>query len=38
VNISTDTTRCVSAGNCVLTAPAIFDQDDAGVVLVDRII
>jgi ferredoxin len=32
VNISTDTTRCISSGNCVLTAPEIFDQDDSGLV------
>jgi len=24
--------RCVGAGQCVLTAPAIFTQDDAGIV------
>jgi ferredoxin len=34
MNVSTDTERCVGAGNCVLTAPEVFDQDDSGVVVV----
>ncbi len=33
--ITVDRTRCIGAGNCVFTAPAIFDQneDDGRVVL-----
>jgi ferredoxin len=26
--------RCISSGNCVLTAPKLFDQDEEGVVVV----
>lgn len=29
-----DTDVCIGAGTCVLTAPAVFDQDDDGVVVV----
>ncbi len=32
INISVDTGRCVGAGQCVLTAPDYFDQDDDGIV------
>jgi len=32
--IVADTDRCVGAGQCVLTAPALFDQDDDGMVIV----
>jgi ferredoxin len=28
MRIVADTSRCVGAGQCVLTDPAIFDQDD----------
>ena len=30
---------CISAGNCVMTASAVFDQDDDGIVtvLVDEV-
>jgi ferredoxin len=34
VDISVDTDRCVGAGQCVLSAPGVFDQDDHGIVLV----
>lgn len=34
VQIDVDTDRCVGAGQCVLTAPDVFDQDDSGIVLV----
>jgi ferredoxin len=34
VRISVDEDRCVGAGQCVLSAPEIFDQDDDGVVTV----
>ena len=34
MHIVADTGRCVGAGQCVLTEPAIFDQDeDDGTVL-----
>jgi ferredoxin len=36
VRIETDTERCVGAGQCVLTAPELFDQDDTGIVTVLR--
>lgn len=29
-----DRNYCVGAGMCALTAPAVFDQDDDGVVVV----
>ncbi|GAA0530366.1 ferredoxin [Saccharopolyspora subtropica] len=29
MRIEADLERCVGAGQCVLTAPALFDQDDA---------
>jgi ferredoxin len=32
MRITVDTDRCVGAGQCVLNAPAVFDQDDDGVV------
>lgn len=28
MRITADTSRCVGAGQCVLTAPDVFDQDD----------
>jgi ferredoxin len=35
VRITTDLTRCCGSGNCVLIAPAVFDQSQAdGTVLV----
>jgi len=34
IRISVDTTRCIGAGQCVLTAPEVFDQDDNGFVTV----
>jgi ferredoxin len=35
--ILADTSRCVGAGQCVLTDPDAFDQDDAeGIVIVLR--
>ncbi|MGW0552310.1 ferredoxin [Streptomyces sp. NPDC003016] len=34
MRISVDTDRCVGAGQCVLSAPDVFDQDDMGIVLV----
>ena len=32
MHITADKERCVGAGQCVLTAPAVFDQDDDGIV------
>nr|WTB29693.1 ferredoxin [Streptomyces sp. NBC_00830] len=32
--ISAERDRCVGAGQCVLAAPAVFDQDEDGLVLV----
>jgi ferredoxin len=31
--ITADSARCVGAGQCVLTAPRVFDQDDLGIVV-----
>jgi ferredoxin len=37
MRIIADTDRCVGAGQCVYSAPEIFDQDeDALVMLLDR--
>jgi ferredoxin len=38
MRIKADTGVCVGAGQCVLTEPAVFDQDDDGIValLTDR--
>ncbi|WP_030903572.1 ferredoxin [Streptomyces sp. NRRL F-5126] len=38
MRIKADTDVCVGAGQCVLTEPAVFDQDDDGFVtlLTDR--
>jgi len=37
MHIATDTDKCVGAGQCVYSAPKIFDQDeDAIVVLLDE--
>ncbi|SDG94736.1 ferredoxin [Sinosporangium album] len=32
MRVTTDTGRCVGAGQCVLAAPEVFDQDDDGTV------
>jgi ferredoxin len=32
VHIEADRELCVGAGNCVLTLPDVFDQDDEGLV------
>jgi ferredoxin len=34
VKISADRDVCISAGNCVMVAGAVFDQDDDGIVVV----
>lgn len=33
MKITVDTKACVGAGQCVLTADDIFDQDDDGIVI-----
>ena len=39
MKISADREVCISAGNCVMVANAVFDQDDDGIVvlLVDHV-
>ncbi|ARZ72151.1 ferredoxin [Streptomyces sp. HU2014] len=32
MRITVDPDRCVGAGQCVLSAPEVFDQDDDGLV------
>ena len=34
LKITADRDVCVSAGNCVMAADAVFDQDDDGIVVV----
>jgi ferredoxin len=34
VKITADRDVCISAGNCVMAAGAVFDQDDDGIVVV----
>ena len=34
MRIEADRDACISAGNCVMTAGEIFDQDDDGIVVV----
>ncbi|MGW0777301.1 ferredoxin [Streptomyces sp. NPDC002835] len=34
MRITVDTDRCIGAGQCVLSAPGVFDQDEDGLVLV----
>lgn len=39
MRLTADTTRCIGAGQCVLTDPTVFDQDDDDatvIVLVGR--
>ncbi|WP_370385241.1 ferredoxin [Catenulispora sp. GAS73] len=33
MKISVDRDRCAGSGQCGLAAPAVFDQDDDGIVL-----
>jgi ferredoxin len=33
MRINADTDVCVGSGQCVLTEPAVFDQDDDGIVV-----
>ncbi|MFJ2864163.1 ferredoxin [Kitasatospora sp. NPDC087314] len=32
--VEADTSRCVSSGQCAVTAPLVFDQDEDGQVVV----
>lgn len=32
MRVGADRDVCIGAGNCVLTAPEVFDQDDDGLV------
>ncbi|OZV78213.1 ferredoxin [Micromonospora echinospora] len=34
MQVTADPTRCVGAGQCVLTEPTVFGQDDDGTVVV----
>lgn len=34
MRVIADAKRCIGAGQCVLTAPDVFDQDDDGMVVV----
>ena len=34
LKITVDRDRCIGAGQCVLNAPDLFDQDDEGTVVV----
>lgn len=34
IRIDVNAKRCIGAGQCVLTAPDVFDQNDNGFVLV----
>jgi ferredoxin len=38
MKVTVDTSVCIGAGNCALTAPAVFDQDleEALVILIDE--
>jgi ferredoxin len=34
MKVAVDTSMCIGSGTCALTAPAVFDQDDGGAVVV----
>ncbi|BBY49811.1 ferredoxin [Mycolicibacterium arabiense] len=34
MRVDADRDACISAGNCVMTADEVFDQDDDGIVVV----
>jgi ferredoxin len=34
VKVAADRDVCISAGNCVMSTGAVFDQDDDGIVVV----
>jgi ferredoxin len=33
MRVRVDADRCIGSGQCALTAPGVFDQDDIGIVL-----
>jgi ferredoxin len=33
MRFTVDRDRCIGAGNCVMNAPELFDQDDDGIVV-----
>ena len=33
MKVTTHTERCIASGACVLACPAVFDQDEDGIVL-----
>lgn len=33
MKFTVDRDRCIGAGNCVMNAPELFDQDDDGIVV-----
>ena len=33
MRVEVDDPKCVTSGQCVMVAPAVFDQDEEGVVL-----
>ncbi|HEY1973984.1 MAG TPA: ferredoxin [Pseudonocardia sp.] len=33
MQVSIEQEKCITAGQCVLAAPAVFDQDDDGIVV-----
>lgn len=39
MKVQADRDLCIQAGNCVMSAPEVFDQDDEGIVevLIDEI-
>ncbi|MEU7481176.1 ferredoxin [Lentzea sp. NPDC042327] len=34
MHVTTDSARCVGAGQCAMVSPEVFDQDDNGLVVV----
>lgn len=34
MKVAADRDVCIQAGNCVMVAPEVFDQDDDGIVVV----
>ena len=34
LHVAADSARCVGAGQCVMSAADVFDQDDGGTILV----
>jgi ferredoxin len=33
MKVTTHTERCIASGACVLASPAVFDQDEDGIVM-----